>query len=111
MAKVRAYRNRAVYRHSGIVETHEIDSSIVEECVELWRDCFKRAMRSANGKKHGNPTGRAHPTLAADDVLASHGITFGCDPKLWAAYERAVRVEAIRRYDLKPRRGRPPKGA
>lgn len=106
-----AFRNRAIYRNYGPSLDDGLDRGIVEECVPLWRDCSKRAGRTAVGVKHGNPTGRAHSTPSPDDVLASYGITFDRDPKLWAAYERAVRVEAVRRYDLKPRRGRPPKAA
>ena len=91
----RAKRNRAVYRHSGIVDTHEIDPEIVAECVPHWKLGAARANSRYGGPKPGgNNKGRNASLYSADDVLKEYGITFDRDPKLWAAYERRIRIAA-----------------
>ena len=106
-----AYRNRAVFRNYSPVEGIEVDAAIVEACVELWRDCAKRANSRYGGTVKGNHKGRSAALRSPDDVLREHGILFAKDPKEWAAYERAIRLAAVSRYAIKPRRGRKPADA
>ena len=106
---MKAFRNRAIYRSVGLPLGEGVDPAIVAERVPRWIECAKGAHARNGGVKPGNDTGRKVALHSPDDVLRSRGVTFDRDPKLWGAYERAVRVEARARYGLTRRRGRPVK--
>lgn len=86
-----AYTRRKWSHKDWSPVTHEIRADIVAECVPLWRACWERATRS---KKADSQKGRSVPMRSPDSVLASRGITFAKDRKLWASYERAIRRAA-----------------
>ena len=71
-----------------------IDQGIVRECVPLWKEAAKRANSRYGGEKPGNHKGRSAALYSVDDRLRERGVLFLRDPKLWAAYERAVRMAA-----------------
>lgn len=98
----KVYRNRAVYRNYTPSTGEELDAAIIEQAVPLWRICALRANSRNGGEKCGNEKGRAYALHSPDAVFRAHGITFDADPKLYGAYERAVRLAA----NVKPRQGR-----
>ena len=97
-----AFRNRAIYRNYDPMAHEGIDRSIIEECVPLWRECAKRANSRYGGAVKGNNKGRASALRCPDDILREHGVTFARDRRLWAAYEKQIRLAA----NVKPRQGR-----